>query len=307
VSEGVRVVLAGASTPEGRAVREKLEASALQVGRLTLYDVGEAGGLSEFRGEPLHSSPLGAEALEEAELAFLCGEPDHLASLQSRAAEGEAPVISLAPPGRGAPEGPYAWPDDGTKPPEGGLVYVPGSDACLLLRLLLPLERAAGIEEATGVLFRSAWQEGPHVLDAMLQQTLAVLNMRPVPREVLQEQRAFNLLPCAGRERSGQEVERTLGLAEGSVRVSAVAAPYFHGCAAAVWARTRDPLTAADAERLLRDAPGIDVRCLPPVADDRGLWLWGASDPVAAGAAVEAVKVAETMFGGRGRAAGETS
>jgi aspartate-semialdehyde dehydrogenase len=190
--------------------------------------------------------------------------------------------------------------------------------------MLRPLEQAAGIAEAAGVVLRSAWHEGPEGREALLEQTVAVLSMRPVPREVLREQRAFNLLPAGRRTRAGREVEHALGLKEGSVRLSAVAAPYFHGCAARVWVRTREPLPADSAERLLREAPGLDVeegesvspvaaaespvaRCLPPSEDGGGLWLWGAADPVSAGAAVEAVRLAGAMLGGRAGAAGERS
>jgi len=73
--KGIRAVLAGASTPEGRAIRERLEESALPVSELVLRDAGEAGALSEFRGEALLSAPLGPDALEGADLAFLCGRP----------------------------------------------------------------------------------------------------------------------------------------------------------------------------------------------------------------------------------------
>ena len=319
---GIRVLLAGASTPDGRALREKLEGSALPVAKLLLRDPGEAGLLTEFRGEPLLSTPLAPEALEEADLAFLCGEPEGLAALQLRAAAGTTPVVSLAPPGPGAPCGPHVWPGQGAALPAGGLVYVPGSAACLLLRLLRPLHREAGVAEAAGIVLRSVWEEGPEGLDALLAQSVALLNMRAAPRDVLREQRAFNLLPLGPDERSARQVEAVLGLPVGAVRLGCVAAPCFHGTAVAVWARAGREIPPAEAERLLREEPGVavgegeevspvaaaglaEVRCLAPVPSGGGFWLWGAADPVSAGAAAEALRVAEAMLGGRGTAAGE--
>ena len=56
-----RIVLAGATHPDGAALRAALEDATLAVGDITLLDPAPAGLLTQFRGEPKLSIPLPRE------------------------------------------------------------------------------------------------------------------------------------------------------------------------------------------------------------------------------------------------------
>jgi aspartate-semialdehyde dehydrogenase len=184
-----------------------------------------------------------------------------------------------------------------------------------MLRLLSPLHSAAGIEELFATVLRSAWEGGGEGKEALLDETVALLNMQPLPRTGPDPQQAFNLLPEESEEETALGVESVLGLPPGVVRCSGVRTPVFHGLAASIWVRTAKPLGERAAEDLLERAVGVEiasgesltpvgaaespaVRACRPVRQADGLLLWGAADPSTAGAAAEAIRLAATILGG---------
>jgi aspartate-semialdehyde dehydrogenase len=113
-------------------------------------------------------------------------------------------------------------------------------------------------------------------------------------------------------------------LADDSIRINAtvVRVPVFYGHSEAVNVETRDKLSAADARRLLQDAPGVEVvdepvpggyptpvthasgtdavyvgRIRDDLSHPHGLNLWIVSDNIRKGAALNAVQIAEWVVG----------
>jgi aspartate-semialdehyde dehydrogenase len=117
------------------------------------------------------------------------------------------------------------------------------------------------------------------------------------------------------------ETRKVLHDEELGIAVTCVRVPTFYGHAVALTIETERPLAAADARELLRAAPGVllydpsseipyptpaDVGGMDAVYVGRvrkdpshphGLQLWVAADNVRKGAAVNAVQIAEVLFG----------
>ena len=107
------------------------------------------------------------------------------------------------------------------------------------------------------------------------------------------------------------------------MNATVVRVPVFYGHSEAVNIETRDKLTAAQARKLLQDAPGIEVvdeheaggyptpvthasgtdpvyvgRIREDLSHPRGLNLWVVADNIRKGAALNAVQLAERVAAG---------
>ena len=156
------------------------------------------------------------------------------------------------------------------------------------------------------------------------------MNGQSVEPKVYPKQIAFNVLPHIDafqdngytREEMKMVWETRKIFADENILVNAtcVRVPVFYGHSEAVHIETRDKITAAQATKLLRKAPGVKVidkrndggyptavsesvgedavyvgRIREDISHPRGLNLWVVSDNVRKGAALNSVQIAEIL------------
>ncbi len=164
-------------------------------------------------------------------------------------------------------------------------------------------------------------------MDELYRQAVNLFNFGSIPRDTFGRQIAFNLLPLtlapalggSERERSlARETLRVLGWEEGKLSLKMMLAPVFHCHAALIRftpAGSIQPLVLLSAlgrmEPLSADSEGAEeglgtpvewageekIRIVEVREDGRGaLWMWALVDDLKAGAALNAVRIAEALF-----------
>jgi aspartate-semialdehyde dehydrogenase len=208
-----------------------------------------------------------------------------------------------------------------------GLIANPNCSTMALVVALAPIHRAAGIERLVVSTYQSVSGTGKAAIDELDGQAHASLHGMEMPApEIYPEPIGFNVIGAAGSFAEGDdhtdeerkmmfETRKILEDESIGVAVTCVRVPVRVSHSLAVNVQTREPLSAADAQRLLADAPGVTLDELPTplkaegrddvlvgrVRNDeshpRALGMWIVGDNLRKGAATNAVQIAELVVG----------
>jgi aspartate-semialdehyde dehydrogenase len=201
--------------------------------------------------------------------------------------------------------------------------------AVTLALLLLRARKEGTIRSAMATVFEPASEQGQKGMDELHRQTVNLLSFQPLPKDVFDEQVAFNMLA-----RYGQKSQLSLESLEARVRrhyqkiagadapqpaLMLLQPPVFHGHALAIFLEMEK---AVDRERLSQALAGdhvvlagaeddsqpsnvntagqanILVSLKSEAARPNGIWLWAAADNLRI-AAMTAVECAESMIATR--------
>ena len=211
-----------------------------------------------------------------------------------------------------------------------GIIANPNCSTIQMLVALKPLHDAAGITRINVATYQSVSGAGKEAVDELAHQTGELLNGRPAEAKVIAKQIAFNCVPQIDKFQDNGytkeemkmfwETQKIMGDKTLQVNATAVRVPVFFGHSEAVNIETRRKLTAAEARKLLENAPGITVldervpggyptaateaanhdtvyvgRIREDISHERGLNLWVVSDNVRKGAATNSVQIAEIL------------
>ena len=208
------------------------------------------------------------------------------------------------------------------------IVANPNCSTIQMVTALKPLHDRARIRRVVVATYQSVSGAGHDAMDELFNQTRAIFVNDPVEKQRFTKQIAFNVIPHidvfmedgATREEWKMMAE-TKKILDPAVRVTAtcVRVPVFIGHAEAVNLELETPLSAEEAQEILRQAPGValidhraDEGYVTPVecaGDDlvfvsrvredftveNGLNLWVVSDNLRKGAALNAVQIAELL------------
>ena len=208
-----------------------------------------------------------------------------------------------------------------------GLIANPNCSTMALVVALAPIHRAAGIERLVVSTYQSVSGTGKAAIDELDGQAHASLHGMEMPApEIYPEPIGFNVIGAAGSFADGDdhtdeerkmmfETRKILEDESIGVAVTCVRVPVRVSHSLAVNVQTREPLSAADAQRLLADAPGVTLDELPTplkaegrddvlvgrIRNDeshpRALGMWIVGDNLRKGAATNAVQIAELVVG----------
>ncbi len=213
-----------------------------------------------------------------------------------------------------------------------GFIANPNCSTIIALTVLGPLHRAATLTRLVASTYQAVSGTGRAAIDELDRQARAYVAGEPLKAEAYPYPIAFNVLPQIGSENPAQpgytseeakmlfESRKILGTATLKASTTCVRVPVFNGHAESLNASFAQPLSVADARRILADAPGvklvddlgakqypmpIDISGTDAVAVGRirrdetvenGLALWVAGDNIRKGAALNAIQIAETML-----------
>jgi aspartate-semialdehyde dehydrogenase len=211
-----------------------------------------------------------------------------------------------------------------------GIIANPNCSTIQMVVALKPIHDAVGIERINVCTYQSVSGTGKEGIAELEQQTLDLLNGRAANCSTYPRQIAFNVLPHIDtfqengytKEEMKMVWETRKIMEDDSILVNptTVRVPVFYGHSEAVHIETRRKLTAAEARKLLENAPGIVVvderknggyptavteaagtdpvfvgRIREDISHPRGLDLWVVSDNVRKGAALNSVQIGEIL------------
>ncbi|MGB5396546.1 MAG: aspartate-semialdehyde dehydrogenase [Gammaproteobacteria bacterium] len=212
-----------------------------------------------------------------------------------------------------------------------GIIANPNCSTIQMLVALKPIHDAVGIERINVATYQAVSGTGKEAIEELASQTASLLNAKPFKAEVYPKQIAFNVLPQIDvfqdngytKEEMKMVWETRKIFEDDSIMVNptAVRVPVFYGHSEAVHIETRDKITAEQARKLLKNAPGVVVldqrkdggyatavteganhdpvyvsRIREDISHERGLNLWVVSDNVRKGAALNSVQIAEILI-----------
>lgn len=255
-----------------------------------------------------------------AELAFLALPDARARVLAPELVRAGVTVVDLSGAWRLDPQVPLVVPEINAAAlaTHRGLIASPNCTNVGFALALAPLQRAAGLASVVVVTLQSASGAGRAGLEALAGAANGAFP-RPLAGNVVPQCEEFRAGGVTTEESKLQEETRKiLGLPMLPVTATCVRVPVAVGHCAAILVETERDLSPADAETALAAQTGVllhrvedyptpleivgrDEVFVGRVRRDpthpRRLWLWQAADNLRAGAAVNAMKIAEALLG----------
>ncbi|GGY06804.1 aspartate-semialdehyde dehydrogenase [Paludibacterium paludis] len=331
MSRMIPVAVVGATGLVGQAVLDLLAERQFPASRVFAVDAGEQDGQTvSFGNIELDVHDVEDFAFDQVRLAIFVAGADVSRRFVPEAGKAGVAVIDFSGAYRLDGDIPLIVPEvngDTLADWESlSLVSLPNCTVAPLARALKALE-AHGLSRITVSTYQSVSGSGQAAMEELANQTTALFNQRESDVAVYPKRIAFNLLPAIGaigedgvsdEERSLMlELPRLLGRTDLIIEAMCVRVPVFFGHAWSVHVETATPPDADRARKLFAavglhvvDEPSREDGFATPMevagsedvwvsrvrATPRGLAFWVVADNVRAGAARNAVRVAERLL-----------
>jgi aspartate-semialdehyde dehydrogenase len=209
------------------------------------------------------------------------------------------------------------------------IIANPNCSTAQLVVALKPLHDRAKIKRVVVATYQSVSGAGKEAMDELFNQTRAVFVADPIEAKKFTKRIAFNVIPHVDvfmedgtTKEEWKMVAETKKILDPKIRLVAtcVRVPVFVGHSEAVNVEFEEPITAEEAQDILREAPGClvvdkredggyvtpyecageDATYISRIREDptveNGLSLWVVSDNLRKGAALNAVQIAELLL-----------
>jgi aspartate-semialdehyde dehydrogenase len=209
------------------------------------------------------------------------------------------------------------------------IIANPNCSTAQLVVVLKPLHDQAKIKRVVVATYQSVSGAGKEAMDELWDQTKGVFTTQPAEPKAFTKQIAFNVIPHidvflddGSTKEEWKMMAETKKILDPKIKVTAtcVRVPVFVGHSEAVNVEFEEPITASEARKILREAPGVlvidkrepggyvtPVECVGDYATfvsriredqtvDNGLSFWIVSDNLRKGAALNTVQIAETII-----------
>ena len=210
------------------------------------------------------------------------------------------------------------------------IIANPNCSTIQMLVALKPLHDIAGLARINVATYQAVSGTGKEAISELIGQMGELLNGRPVKPKVYPQQIAFNVLPHIDEFQDNGytkeemkmvwETQKILEDETIMVNPTAVRVPVIYGHSEAIHVEFKKPLSAPDAKKALKNAPGVQLvddpakgkyptpishgtgndtvyvgRVRQDISHPCGLDLWVVADNVRKGAATNAVQIAELL------------
>ncbi len=329
-----RAAIVGAATLKGKEVTEMLNERNFPAVDVRLLDDDESIGQLEAAGDEINFiQSVRSEQFTHVDFTFFAADAETTRKNWKRARDAGSAIVDLS----GALEeeagaqvrSPWVERERGAmwQPELQPAPCVVAHPAAVTLALLLVRARKAGaIRNAVVTLFEPASEQGQKGMDELHQQTVNLLSFQPLPKDVFDEQVAFNMLARYGSKsqlsldsleaRVRRHYQKIAGTDAPRAAMMALQPPVFHGNALSIFLEMEN---AVDRERLSQALAGDHVTVAGAEDDSQpnnvntagqgnilvslkseassanGIWLWAAADNLRI-AALTAVECAESMI-----------
>lgn len=318
---GFRVGIVNPLTLVGTEIQTVLRERAFGAAKVVLLDSSgkSAGALTEVDAEPAVVVAVSDDELEDLDVVFFCGSAATNREWIARHAEDDFIAIDASQPSS-AGEGKLAVAGINLDEigPGDGLLISPHPVTIPIALILHQIETLSRVESCIANVIQPASVFEQAGVEELAQQTISVLNIKSVPKEIFDRQLAFNLYPAPERNEefiieqirslTDRDAELALFLTQGTI---------FHGHTLSLFVRTRDDLEVDRIVSRLRENPAIDVAegdqqfgtidaagkdevLIAEVRRDPairgGFWVWAVCDNLRRGSALNAVLIAEQVL-----------
>jgi aspartate-semialdehyde dehydrogenase len=208
------------------------------------------------------------------------------------------------------------------------IIANPNCSTAQLVVVLKPLHDLAKIKRVVVATYQSVSGAGKEAMDELWNQTKGIFATNPSEPKKFTKQIAFNVIPHidvflddGSTKEEWKMMAETKKILDPKIKLTAtcVRVPVFVGHSEAVNVEFEEPITAEEARKILREAPGVlvvdkrepggyvtPVECVGDYATfvsriredqtlDNGLSFWVVSDNLRKGAALNTVQIAETI------------
>jgi aspartate-semialdehyde dehydrogenase len=333
-----RTAVVGATGAVGRVMLEILEERRFPASEvLAIASPRSAGRQLPFNGSSLTVQSLERGIFEGVDLVLL-DTPDDVAAEWAPIARDEgAIVVDNSAAWRMDPEVPLVVPEANPNAAfqHKGIIASPNCVTIGVIVPLAPLHRRYGVEDLIVSTYQATSGAGKGGVEELAEQSQKLVNefealesggaadMVPEP-QVFVAPIAFNVLPAVGRVREGGSTSEELKLLNESRKIlslpdlhalsTCVRVPTVVGHGSAVYARFSEPVDLDEANKILAEAPGVEMAEFPnPMAvagtdpcvvgrvrsidfDPYALSFFTVSDNLRKGAALNTVQVAELLL-----------
>ena len=334
LSNSVDVAVVGATGAVGEAMVSILEQRSFPVGRLfPLASERSAGSTINFRGKSIQVTRLDEFDFSTTEVGLFSAGASVSEAFAPKAVSSGCVVVDNTSYFRNDPAIPLVVPEVNAHEIDrhDGIIANPNCSTIQMVVALKPIYDAVGISRINIATYQAVSGAGKRAIAELGQQSIELLNGRPVSSTILPKQIAFNVLPHIDdfqengytREEMKMIWETQKILEDDTICINptCVRVPVFYGHSEALHIETREKITAKAVRELLQVAPGVVVvdECEPggyptPVSDGanrdgvyvgrirediscaQGINMWVVSDNIRKGAALNSVQIAEYLF-----------
>jgi aspartate-semialdehyde dehydrogenase len=324
-----RVAIVGATGAVGAEFLRVLAERAFPADELRLVaSERSAGRRLSFRGEEHEVIALRPGVLDGIDVAFYSAGAGTSRETAPGAVEAGALVVDNSSAFRMDPDVPLVVPEANAHAAAGhrGIVANPNCSTILAAVALAPLHREVEIRRVVAATYQAVSGAGGRALAEMEGQRVAAAEGRPATTEIFPAPIDLNVLPVIGpldergsseeELKMGRELRKILEAPDLRASVTCVRVPVRRAHSEAIHLELARELSAADAEAILREAPGVRLvepdRATPLEAAGRDevlvsrlrnepdrkdvLVLWLTGDQLRKGAALNAVQIAEHVL-----------
>lgn len=324
-SAGFRLGIVNPLTLVGNEIKTILRERAFPFAKVSLLDsTGKAAGaVTEVNDEPAVVTPISDDELEDLDLVFFCGPAAGNREWIERAGDDRFIAIDLSQPSAVV---------DGKLVVAGiNLDQIRDSDSILIsphpvaipISLILhQVRKLSDIEMCAATVVQPASEFEQIGVEELAQQTIGVLNIQSVPKEVFDRQLAFNLYPAL--EHNEEFIVRQIhALTDSRTEIALLITQgtIFHSHTFSLFITTAEQLEVPEITGKLRENPAIalpqedesfgtvdaagkdevlvaEVRRDPTISG--GFWVWAVCDNLRRSSALNAVLIAEKALLGTG-------
>ncbi|MGZ8444040.1 MAG: aspartate-semialdehyde dehydrogenase [Candidatus Binatia bacterium] len=333
--EKYNVAIVGATGAVGEQMREVLDERQFPVGELRLLaSERSVGQFLPFQSRQLPVQVLKADSFKDIDIGLFSAGGSVSAEFAPLAVAAGAVVVDNTSVFRLEPDIPLVVPEVNSKAIANyktrGIIANPNCSTIQMVVALKPIHDTARIKRVVVSTYQSVSGAGRKAMEELSQQVAALFNGKEIEKVKFPHQIAFNCIPhidvfmADGYTKEEwkmiEETRKILGEPNLPVTATTVRVPVFCSHSESVNVETYVKLSAAEARRILREAPGIIVADEPennlyPMAIDaagkdatyvgriredksvaNGLNLWVVSDNLRKGAALNAVQIAEILI-----------
>ncbi len=333
MSEKFNVAVVGATGAVGEAMLDILQQRKFPVDNIyPLSSERSAGSKINFNGKSVTVQNLAEFDFSQAQIGLFSAGGSISAEYAPKAADAGCIVIDNTSHFRYDEDKPLVVPEVNPHAIANhkNIIANPNCSTIQMLVALKPIYDAVGIERINVATYQAVSGAGKVAIEELATQTTNLLNAKPIKPEAMPKQIAFNALPQIDvfldngytKEEMKMVWETRKIMEDDSIQVNptAVRIPVFYGHSEAVHIETRDKITAEQATKILKQAPGVTVldtqkpggyptavteaankddvfvgRIREDISHPRGLNMWVVSDNVRKGAALNSVQIAELL------------
>jgi aspartate-semialdehyde dehydrogenase len=319
--QGYRVAIVNPLTLVGNEIKTILRERSFPFAKLVLLDsTGKAAGsLTDIGDEPMVVTAISDDELEDLDLVFFCGPAASNREWIERYREDRFIVIDVSQPSTIA-EGTLTVAGINLEEISGGenLIISPHPVAIPIALILRQIELLSAVELCTATVVQPASEFDQAGVEELAAQTVSVLSVKGVPKEVFDRQLAFNLYPALEHnEEFIVDQIRRLTDGNGELALLITQGTIFHSHTFSLFIKTRDDLSVEQIMVRLRENPAIalpeedesfstidaaardevlvaEVRRDPTIRG--GFWVWAVCDNLRRSSALNAVLIAEKVL-----------